>query len=232
MKSAACPSCGATVEWPNMVCPHCGRTITAFKNLVGCRVCSNPVAKNANKCPHCGAHTPSKNNFIAGIVAIVLIGIWFMATVISLGVSENAEGSASSTQPNSSASAPASTTPEESGPAVEYIEVTADELWAAYQENQVAADLKYGDKLLAVTGYVTDIGKDIVTEAPCVSLDNGSGYNLYPIQCFFPKNGDQTDLLASLKDGDKVTIYGKCTGEFIASVQLSKCTIEVHNTGE
>lgn len=232
MKSVVCTSCGATVEWPNKVCPHCGSTITVFKNLVECRACSNPVAKNANKCPHCGAHTPNKNNFIAGLVAIVLIGIWFVAMIISLGGSENSEGVASSTQPSDSASAPTSTIPEESEPAVEYIEVTAEELWAAYQENQVAADLKYGDKLLAVTGYVTDIGKDIVTEAPCVSLDSGSEYNLYPIQCFFPKNGDQTNLLASLKDGDKVTVYGKCTGEFIASVQLSKCTIEIHSTDE
>ena len=54
---------------------------------------------------------------------------------------------------------------------------------------------------MVVTGTIQNIGQDVLTKAPCISRETNDGYGLYPIQCFFPKDGDQTDLIAQLKDG-------------------------------
>ena len=107
----------------------------------------------------------------------------------------------------------------------EEITISATDLWAAYKENTVNADALYKDKILVVTGTIQNIGQDIVTKAPCISIETNDGYGLYPIQCFFPKNGDQTDLIAQLKDGDQIVIAGKCDGIPLAQVQLTKCSI-------
>ena len=107
----------------------------------------------------------------------------------------------------------------------EEITISATDLWAAYKENTVYSDALYKDKILVVTGTIQNIGQDIVTKAPCISIETNDGYGLYPIQCFFPKNGDQTDLIAQLKDGDQIVIAGKCDGIPLAQVQLTKCSI-------
>ena len=107
----------------------------------------------------------------------------------------------------------------------EEITISATDLWAAYKENAVNADALYKDKILVVTGTIQNIGQDVLTKAPCISLETNDGYGLYPIQCFFPKDGDQTDLIAQLKDGDYITIAGECDGIPLAQVQLTKCTI-------
>lgn len=95
-------------------------------------------------------------------------------------------------------------------------------MWAAYKENTVNADALYKDKILVVTGTIQNIGQDIVTKAPCISIETNDGYGLYPIQCFFPKNGDQTDLIAQLKDGDQIVIAGKCDGIPLAPSTINK----------
>lgn len=219
MRETICPSCGATVEWSDQTCQRCGATIKAHRNLVGCRACGAPVAKTANRCPHCGAHTPNPKNFKAGIAAVVIIGVWVIIMIFAAGSSSETP-SAVEHPPTSNTSSPAVESKEP-----EYIEITAEALWSAYEANEVNADLLYGGRLLAVTGTITDIGKDIVTDAPCISLYSGSAYNLYPIQCFFPKYGDQTELIAALQNGDVVTIYGTCKGESLVNVQLSNCQL-------
>ena len=55
----------------------------------------------------------------------------------------------------------------------------------AYSENAVNADSIYKNEYLAVTGTIIDVGQDLVTKAPCISLDTANGgICLYPIQCF------------------------------------------------
>lgn len=205
MKTIRCLSCGDKVNAFAPNCPNCGASLKMARKMVNCRVCGEFVAKNAQRCPHCGARTPNMENFVMQIVASCILVVIFVPFILSIGRSDTDTGEK---------------------PAKEYIEITAVDLWVAYQENAVKADLLYGDKLLAVTGVVTDIGQDMITSAPCVSLDNGNTLGLHPIKCFFPKNGEQTELLASLLNGDTVTIFGTCTGEFVTTVQLSKCHIE------
>lgn len=71
----------------------------------------------------------------------------------------------------------------------EEITISATDLWAAYKENTVNADALYKDKILVVTGTIQNIGQDIVTKAPCISIETNDGYGLYPIQCFSQRTG-------------------------------------------
>jgi len=100
------------------------------------------------------------------------------------------------------------------------ITVKASVLSAEYQENEVAADLKYKGKVLLVTGTVDDIGKDI-TDSIYVSVSDGEEYSLSGVQWFF---GDsQTSLAADLKEEQNISIKGKCEGLMI-NVLLKGCT--------
>lgn len=157
--------------------------------MIYCRECHTEISKNAEKCPSCGSRNlyvlnPAKWLFIAMILAV--IG-YFAFTAVScmqsagnaasqykddmdrIDASRESERLAeqqAATQTDSSAgnSAPvASSSPDQVAMiAIKQapIAVTATKLYAAYDANEVAADNIYKDKLLAVSGMVTDISKD------------------------------------------------------------------------
>nr|DAG39345.1 MAG TPA: hypothetical protein [Caudoviricetes sp.] len=216
MKTIKCESCGAELDKIMQTCPNCGAPLKAGRNLVKCRTCGEYVAKDAKKCPNCGTKHPNKSHHTAYAICsvIVVITVILIAVVAFSGGSGSGEGP---TQGGGTSSTDKQTP--------EYVTVDATGLWDAYVKNEVNADNLYKSKLVAVTGVVTNIGKDAITGAPCVSLESGSDFGLYPIQCFFPKNGNDTEQIAALSDGDTVTIYGRCTGKSVFYVQLSDCSL-------
>lgn len=108
-------------------------------------------------------------------------------------------------------------------PSEQAIAISAKDLYDAYTANQVNADGLYLDKELMVTGTILDITQDVLTNAPCVKLAVGDALGVYSIECFFPKNTEETSVIAGFADGQVVTITGKCNGVAIANVQLSEC---------
>lgn len=152
-----------------------------------------------------------------------LLGMAIFFVLFLIGVSLPSEPG---TEPTRSATSTGSTEPAQESNTPAFIPVSAEELWTAYSENAVNADRQYKDQLIAVTGTISDIGQDLITKAPCISLESGNDFGLYAVQCFFPKNGEQEDFIASLSDGDSVTIIGECKGIPVANVQLSNCYFE------
>ena len=98
--------------------------------------------------------------------------------------------------------------------------VSAQELYKAYEDNGVAADEKYKDKVILVNGIVETIDKDI-TDAIYVTLKT-SMYSA-SVQCLFANS--HTKEAASLKKGTKVSIKGKVDGK-LGNVILRGCTLE------
>lgn len=174
------------------------------KKLMGCKACGAKIAKSADRCPKCGARTHQGARVFATLVAVAAIIFMIIAIANASRACANAR--------NQTTIAPIS------------VEVSAPDLWQAYTENQVNADNLYGGKTIAVTGKISNIGKDIVTGKPYVSLVSGDQLGIYPIQCFFP-NEDQNEKIAALKDGQEITIVGKCNGISVVHVQLSNCYI-------
>lgn len=177
--------------------------------LVKCKTCGAEIAKSAKKCSNCGAPQHRVAITIASLLGMLAVFCTIMVIV-------NAVNSGSSSSPNQNGSGSSS---QESSA----IQISSIDLWKAYADNEVNADNLYKDKLLSVTGTISDIGKDVVTKNPCVTLKAGDQLGIYSVQCFFPDADEKSSTLAALKDGQKITIYGTCDGTPLENVQLSNC---------
>lgn len=104
---------------------------------------------------------------------------------------------------------------------IETIEISADDLYSAYKENEVAADQKYKNKMLEISGTVNSIGKDI-TDTIYITLETGELLN--SVQCYF-KNSE-ADAVASLSKGQEITVIGKCTGLTLTNVMIKESKIK------
>ena len=97
--------------------------------------------------------------------------------------------------------------------------VSAQQLASAYKDNEVAGDERYKGKIIAVTGVVDSIGKDIL-DTPYVVLSSGERFSITGVQCMF---GDEhKSQLAALSKGQTVTIVGECEGKMM-NVLLKNC---------
>ncbi|MFM2381816.1 MAG: hypothetical protein RLZZ76_583 [Candidatus Parcubacteria bacterium] len=102
------------------------------------------------------------------------------------------------------------------------IEVTSTALVAEFKENAVAAEQKYGEKRIRVTGVVHSIDKDIL-DTPYVAL-SGDQYGINNVQCMFPK--DRADDLVSFKKDSRATVEGVFSSNLM-NVLLKDCTVVV-----
>ncbi len=109
----------------------------------------------------------------------------------------------------------------ESEPMPPEIEITVGELLSAYEENGKAADAKFKNKILKVTGIVKRIeAKDTLDIYYITLTDAGKTLLLIDVRCFFDrKHGPELNLLTS---GQTVTVQGKYDGSMI-NIRMSDC---------
>lgn len=105
-----------------------------------------------------------------------------------------------------------------SGSDPEY-EVTAVQLMDEYSDNEIAADLKYKDKVIVVSGKVVDRAKDLANQ---IYIALYTGRALFSVQCFF--SDKYASEVAEVKTGAIVKIKGKVNGKF-GNVILKGCRI-------
>lgn len=102
------------------------------------------------------------------------------------------------------------------------IPVSAQQLLDEYDANEVAAQLKYQYKQVAVSGYVDSINVNSITGEPYVNLVGSPGeWTLCWVRCTFPPSAQTT--LATLREGEYVTIIGTCTHYILGSVMVDGC---------
>ncbi|TVR40198.1 MAG: hypothetical protein EA392_04485 [Cryomorphaceae bacterium] len=96
-------------------------------------------------------------------------------------------------------------------------QLTAAELFAAYEENEISAHETYGGKLLEVQGNVFDSESDM-NGITVLMLD--AGHPVFGVKCL---------LSEPLKDGPKlettVVVRGFCSG-INGDVELNRCTLQ------
>jgi hypothetical protein len=95
--------------------------------------------------------------------------------------------------------------------------VDAKDIIKDYKENEVAADEKYKNKIVQVSGVVNEIKKDFMDEI-YVSVNTGKELEFEDVWVYF--DGDATKKAKALKKGDKITVKGKVTGLMLMSVQM------------
>lgn len=185
--------------------------------LVRCKTCGAEIAKSAKTCPHCGArqHTAA----LSLCAVIIVLTIFACVGILSGPEDDSTKDTDSPSSVQIKENQIANKDPEDEMP----IELSAHDLWVAYDENEVNADNLYKKKAVCVTGTVFEIGKDLLTDTPFIALKAEDDLGIYSVQCFF-QDSSEHGKVASVKDGDKVTITGKCTGKSI-NVMLRDCTI-------
>ncbi len=116
--------------------------------------------------------------------------------------------------------APTTVNPTTITSATSAIEISAVDLYAAYEANEVGADLKYKGKNLRVTGVITDISTDLLGY-PTVSFGMDS-YNISKVKATFNKS--EASNVANLQKGQTITVNGTGDGKFMY-VDLKNCTV-------
>ena len=97
--------------------------------------------------------------------------------------------------------------------------LSANKLFKEYDKNSVAADAKYEDKIVVVSGTIQSIGKDIMDTAYLVI--GGSGF-LDGVQCMLPSG--QEGLIARVSKGQYVTLKGRVSGQIMGNVIVNNCS--------
>tara|TARA_B100000809_G_scaffold219291_1_gene226414 strand:+ start:420 stop:866 length:447 start_codon:yes stop_codon:yes gene_type:complete len=100
------------------------------------------------------------------------------------------------------------------------VRVTATQLFADYEANEVSADEKYKGKAVLVSGTIENIGKDLL-DTMYVSLKTDNP--IIGVQCMF--SDEHKSQLANAAKGQRVTIKGKCDGK-LGNVLLRGCSFE------
>ncbi len=175
-----------------------------------CPKCKEDIQEGAKKCKHCGADL--RNWFVRHKIATGLLIIIVIGTIGRIG-NDN-------TSNNTNTSTSSSNTAQQEEVKEVAIKITARELYAKYEANEIQADDLYKNKLLEVSGVIENIAKDIL-DNPYVSLktDNLIG----SVQCMLADSEKQK--ASQLKKGASVTVEGKNDGKLM-NVVLRNCKIK------
>lgn len=172
--------------------------------LMPCLGCTKPLDPTAQACPQCGRPNPtgkprsSLRKTIAKGIGTVLLAMIIIPFV------------AGSSSRSSSTSSPSPQEPT--------IEIRADALYAAYQDNEVAADARFKGRPIAVTGVIQSIDKDVFGKA---SVSLSVPHSFLGVRARIDKSS--TNSLVGLHKGDIATF--KCIGGIMVAgtPHLSDC---------
>lgn len=95
--------------------------------------------------------------------------------------------------------------------------VSAADLYYMYQQNEVSADDNFKDKYFYVEGIVEEIKKDILDD---IYVTLKTGEVIGSVQCFL----DDAKIASQLKKGQRITVYGKCSG-LMMNVLMKNCKV-------
>ena len=93
------------------------------------------------------------------------------------------------------------------------INISAEDLYKAYQSNEADADKLYQGKILIVSGAVGDTDTPAAGNAAVTLTAQKSA----AIQCF-GFAADQKDAISKLKTGQNASVKGKCMGRMMGKL--------------
>lgn len=186
--------------------------------MIKCKTCGADIAANAKTCPSCGAK--NKKPFYTK---------WWFWVIVALVILGAVGGNSNSNNSSANADNSVETKKEEvkveqkdevkEEPKEEVIVVSAEELAKAFEDNEISANKQYKDKMLEISGTISDIGE--MLGSTYITLEAEEDFAITQTQCFF-KDEEQIDKIAELSKGEKVTLIGKCEGKSL-NVSVKDC---------
>lgn len=173
--------------------------------LKKCTECTREVSSDAKHCPHCGKRLRMQT---WKKVAMGVGGFFLLVGV--LGPRDRTRRADASMASASSEAVPA--------PAEMAVATTAQELWKAYEANEVATDQQVKGHPLRVTGVVQGIDKDFL-DTVVVSLESPNPF--MPTRARMEKS--EATSAAGLRKGDSVIVLCESCRRVVGSPVLSDC---------
>lgn len=163
---------------------------------------------------------------VGGIVAgaILVLGIIgrLARTQDGTTTSSHLSGTSASAPATSAASVPSTPVSPTAFPDRPVAFLDAKDILSEYKQNEVRGDAKYKGKIVAITGKVGEVKKDVLG-AIYVTVDTGDPLELETIQCF-AKQG-QEKAIAALNRNDRVTVAGNVQGLMVHLVVVKDCEL-------
>ncbi len=213
MALTTCPDCGKEISTAAAACPNCGRPMDQLLPEARQGTPVAPVALGGS--PPIFNKPPEKKKGMGTGTKVVLGGLGAMIFLYWLGGKSEHEKSPDATGEPVAAEALAA-----EAPPTETLDVSATELVAAYDANEVSADNSYKGKTLRVTGLVESIDKGILND---VFVMIGAGRAFHNVHASMASS--EADRVARLSKGDRITVVCKGRGKVIGSPMLRDCVI-------
>ncbi len=102
------------------------------------------------------------------------------------------------------------------------MELTVEDMLSAYETDDVAADERFINKILRLTGVVSAIDVKDVLDINSIRLTGIAGDPLQSVQCMFGKK--HSSALTQLEKGQTVTVQGRYSGSLIA-MRMVDCAL-------
>lgn len=163
--------------------------------LIRCKDCGHQISANAIACPNCGGKLPKTKKDWRGFFIFIFLIIFFSNVFDKF---------------NKNKIKAIQNAPE--------LQVSAETLMSDYESNEVAADGKYKNKNIRVSGVIDNIGKDIL-DTPYVTLKTNK--NLFSVQCMFDNSSEA--VLATLRKDQELTMVGQVSGK-LGNIILKDCS--------
>ena len=208
-----CQKCGN--EFEGNFCPNCGTGLNQIRKK--CAKCG--TVYSGNFCPN-GCNSPNYKNQKKKKGKGVIVAVSIVAIFVFLGMIGILFGEETPSDTNST-SAPAITSSEEE---IQYIEVTANDLYGAFEDNEVKAEQTYKGKNIRITGTISEINAAETFSSANVLLTVDNTF-VGCVQCCFNSSED-AKALANLKKGQSVTIVGVCGKLELWNVMVTGCQVE------
>lgn len=162
---------------------------------------------------------PKKKKSKGLTATLIIIVALCVISIVGIAISSISDDTGTATDANASLNVSQDNTE----PEIDYIVVTANDLWNAFEDNEVAAEEKYKGKPVKITGVISEINSaGTLTSANILLKADDAFFGC--VQCNF-NSSENAKALANLQKGQSVTIIGTCGKLSITNVMVTGCEV-------